>query len=246
MTRRSTSSRCRLGEFTFPPGRGVRGPDRRSSSRTPSGTPGGVFLFDTGFAPCRTRSSTSSTSATTSGRAPCTRSLAEAGIDPGEITAVANCHLHLDHCGPELALPRDPDLRPAGRVGRRPRAGLHVPPVDRLPGRDYVEHRTATTSSRRASASSRRRATRPATSRSSSTARRPAAARRPGGLQPRRMGRASPARARARARRGTARPTTRSIARLQGPEPEAGPLRARPPGLAVMSRRTRGILPGPC
>ena len=56
---------------------------------------GGVFLFDTGFGlgnaevdayyKVRTRS--------------VGEVLAIAGIDPGEVTAVANCHLHFDHSG---------------------------------------------------------------------------------------------------------------------------------------------------
>ena len=58
--------------------------------------PGGLLLFDTGlrhghaqtdeeFAPVLIR--------------PLTGALAEAGVTLSDITAVANCHLHIDHCG---------------------------------------------------------------------------------------------------------------------------------------------------
>jgi glyoxylase-like metal-dependent hydrolase (beta-lactamase superfamily II) len=73
--------------------------------------PGGVFLFDTGFreaAPgddpelkaffakyqLRTRS--------------LSEVLAAAGVDVGEVTAVANCHLHFDHSGQNALFPGVP------------------------------------------------------------------------------------------------------------------------------------------
>ena len=66
--------------------------------------PDGVFLFDTGFG---------------SGNAeldamyhpvprPIRQVLYDAGIDPGDVTAVANCHLHPDHAGQNGALPGVP------------------------------------------------------------------------------------------------------------------------------------------
>jgi N-acyl homoserine lactone hydrolase len=65
---------------------------------------GGVFLFDTGFgfgsaeldAYYKVRART------------VTDALAEAGVDRGEVTAVANCHLHADHAGQNGAFPGVP------------------------------------------------------------------------------------------------------------------------------------------
>ena len=92
-----------MGEFTFAPGEEYAGQTgvvvayaiRHSR---------GVFLFDTGFGfgnaelddyyKVRARAVPDA--------------LAEAGIDPGEITALANCHLHADHSGQNLLFPGVP------------------------------------------------------------------------------------------------------------------------------------------
>jgi glyoxylase-like metal-dependent hydrolase (beta-lactamase superfamily II) len=69
--------------------------------------PGGIFLFDTGFG---------------SGNAeldekyqpesrPVVEVLSDAGIDDRDVTAVANCHLHVDHAGQNGAFRDRPDLR---------------------------------------------------------------------------------------------------------------------------------------
>ena len=98
-----------LGDFTFPhdapwPGEAglVLGYAIRHSA--------GVLLFDTGFvlteqgdpelgdfyAKYRVRPR------------PVLEALGAAGIDRGEITAIANCHLHLDHCGQNEFFPGVP------------------------------------------------------------------------------------------------------------------------------------------
>jgi len=99
---------------------------------------GGVFLFDTGFAPdgpemegfyrryeIRPRDMD--------------EVLAEAGIDPGEITAISNCHLHLDHSGQNNRFPDIPIY-----VQRSEWAAAHEPDytvvetID-FPGATYME-----------------------------------------------------------------------------------------------------------
>jgi glyoxylase-like metal-dependent hydrolase (beta-lactamase superfamily II) len=92
-----------MGEFTFAPGEeyaGQTGVVVAYAIRHP----GGVFLFDTGFGfgnaelddyyQVRARAVPDV--------------LGEAGIDPGEITAVANCHLHADHSGQNGLFPGVP------------------------------------------------------------------------------------------------------------------------------------------
>jgi glyoxylase-like metal-dependent hydrolase (beta-lactamase superfamily II) len=98
-----------LGDFTFPadgawpgePGLVVGYAIRHAA---------GVFLFDTGFvlvepgdpdldafyARYRVRPRS------------VLDALDRAGIDPAEITAIANCHLHLDHCGQNELFPNVP------------------------------------------------------------------------------------------------------------------------------------------
>ena len=61
-------------------------------------------------------------------------------------TPSSNCHLHVDHAGQNSALPRHPDLRPAGRMGDRPHDRLHDPRVDRLPRAPTTSRSPATTS----------------------------------------------------------------------------------------------------
>jgi glyoxylase-like metal-dependent hydrolase (beta-lactamase superfamily II) len=92
-----------MGEFTFAPGEeyaGQTGVAVAYAIRHADGT----FLFDTGFGfgnaelddhyKVRAR------------RLP--EVLVEAGVDPAEITAVANCHLHADHSGQNLLFPGVP------------------------------------------------------------------------------------------------------------------------------------------
>jgi N-acyl homoserine lactone hydrolase len=92
-----------MGEFTFAPEEeyaGQTGVVVAYAIRHP----GGVFLFDTGFGfgnqelddyyQVRARD--------------VLRELRAGGIDPGEITAVANCHLHADHSGQNNRFPGIP------------------------------------------------------------------------------------------------------------------------------------------
>jgi N-acyl homoserine lactone hydrolase len=92
-----------MGEFTFPPGEeytGQTGVVVAYAIRYADG----VFLFDTGFGfgnaelddyyKVRARAVPDV--------------LAEAGIAPSEITAVANCHLHADHAGQNGLFPGVP------------------------------------------------------------------------------------------------------------------------------------------
>ncbi|HET9851670.1 MAG TPA: N-acyl homoserine lactonase family protein [Candidatus Limnocylindrales bacterium] len=110
MTNRSVSVQALpLGDFTFPddaPWPGEAGLVVGYAIRHPAG----VLLFDTGFvlieesdpeldgfyAKYRIRPR------------PVLEALERAGIDRGEITAIANCHLHLDHCGQNGLFPGVP------------------------------------------------------------------------------------------------------------------------------------------
>jgi N-acyl homoserine lactone hydrolase len=73
--------------------------------------PGGVFLFDTGF---RQRSPRDDPEVRefyerySLRTRPLRAELANAGIDPAEVTAVANCHLHFDHSGQNALFPGIP------------------------------------------------------------------------------------------------------------------------------------------
>ena len=92
-----------MGEFTFPA-------DEEYAGQTGVVVayavrhPGGVFLFDTGFGfgnpelddYYRVRARDVVTE------------LGAAGIDPAEVTALANCHLHADHSGQNNRFPRVP------------------------------------------------------------------------------------------------------------------------------------------
>ena len=66
--------------------------------------PGGVFLFDTGFG---LDNAELNAYYTVTGR-PVDQLLREAGIEPAEVTAVANCHLHADHSGQNSLFPGSP------------------------------------------------------------------------------------------------------------------------------------------
>jgi glyoxylase-like metal-dependent hydrolase (beta-lactamase superfamily II) len=92
-----------LGEFTFAPEDPYPGQSGVVVAYAVR-HPGGVFLFDTGFGfgnaeldryyQVRAR--------------PLPGVLADAGVDPAEITAVANCHLHADHSGQNALFPGVP------------------------------------------------------------------------------------------------------------------------------------------
>ncbi len=92
-----------MGEFTFPAGEEYEGQTGLVVAYAVRHT-GGVFLFDTGFGfgndslddyyKVRNRA--------------LPEVLAAAGIDPAEITAVANCHMHADHAGQNSLFPGIP------------------------------------------------------------------------------------------------------------------------------------------
>jgi N-acyl homoserine lactone hydrolase len=92
-----------MGEFTFAPGEEYEGQTGVVVAYAVR-HPGGVFLFDTGFGfgqawlddyyKVRARAILDV--------------LAEADLDPAEITAMANCHLHADHAGQNLLFPNVP------------------------------------------------------------------------------------------------------------------------------------------
>ena len=98
-----------LGEFTFGPedpwpgeaglvvGYAVRHPD-------------GVFLFDTGFVLAEPGDPDLDDfyAAYAVRPRPVVDALHQAGIDRKEVTAIANCHLHLDHCGQNELFPSVP------------------------------------------------------------------------------------------------------------------------------------------
>jgi glyoxylase-like metal-dependent hydrolase (beta-lactamase superfamily II) len=98
-----------LGDFTFPahgawPGQAgvVVGYAVRH--------PGGVILFDTGFVlDDRSDADLTEFYAVYKVRPrPLVEALERAGVDRQEITAIANCHLHLDHCGQNDRFPGVP------------------------------------------------------------------------------------------------------------------------------------------
>jgi glyoxylase-like metal-dependent hydrolase (beta-lactamase superfamily II) len=68
---------------------------------------GGVFLFDTGFAEPEPELHTFYEQYRVEVR-PLLDALAEAGITREEVTAIANCHLHVDHCGQNRLFPNVP------------------------------------------------------------------------------------------------------------------------------------------
>jgi N-acyl homoserine lactone hydrolase len=68
---------------------------------------GGVFLFDTGFARLEPELDTFYEKYRVEVR-PVVEALAGAGIDREEVSAIANCHLHLDHSGQNPLFPHVP------------------------------------------------------------------------------------------------------------------------------------------
>ncbi len=100
--------------------------------------PKGVFLFDTGFAPAGPEMDEFYVRWDVRPR-DIDEVLADAGVGPGEITAMANCHLHLDHSGQNARFPGTPIY-----VQRAEWAAAHAPDYTVLetvdfPGATYVE-----------------------------------------------------------------------------------------------------------
>ena len=100
--------------------------------------PGGVFLFDTGFAPDGPEMAEFYVRWAVKPRE-IDEILAEAGIDPMEITAIANCHLHLDHSGQNARFPGIPiHVQRAEWAAAHEPDYTYVPSID-FPGATYVE-----------------------------------------------------------------------------------------------------------
>jgi N-acyl homoserine lactone hydrolase len=92
-----------MGEFTFAPGEEYEGQTGVVVAYAIR-HPGGVFLFDTGFG-----FGNDELDAYYKVRARAVPDVLDrAGIDPDEITAIANCHLHADHAGQNLLFPSVP------------------------------------------------------------------------------------------------------------------------------------------
>ena len=92
-----------MGEFTFAPGEEYAGQTGVVVAYAIRHR-GGVFLFDTGFG--FGNAELDDFYRVRARRIP--EVLAEADVDPAEITAVANCHLHADHSGQNLLFPGVP------------------------------------------------------------------------------------------------------------------------------------------
>jgi N-acyl homoserine lactone hydrolase len=92
-----------MGEFTFPPAEEYAGQTGVVVAYVIRHS-GGAFLFDTGFGFGNAELDDYYT--VRARRLPDV--LADAAVDPAEITAVANCHLHADHSGQNLLFPGVP------------------------------------------------------------------------------------------------------------------------------------------
>lgn len=95
-----------MGEFTFGsdvPWRGQAGLVVGYAVRHS----GGVFLFDTGFAPRDPELETFYEKLRVEVR-PVLEALADGGVARDEVTAIANSHLHIDHCGQNAMFPDVP------------------------------------------------------------------------------------------------------------------------------------------
>lgn len=97
--------------------------------------PGGLLLFDTGMgsepgvdAHYRPR------------RRSLQQALSEVGIAIAEVTEVANCHLHFDHCGGNPLLPGRPLFTQAAELtDARHTVDYTLPELIDTPGTEYVE-----------------------------------------------------------------------------------------------------------
>ena len=87
--------RLNLGHYTMPPESRLAGQKIVVCAYLVR-HPGGVVLFDTGIGVGHTQADREFGPML---REPLPAALATAGVRTGDITAVANCHLHLDHCG---------------------------------------------------------------------------------------------------------------------------------------------------
>ncbi len=96
-----------MGEFTFPAGEPYGGQTGVVVAYAVRYR-GGVFLFDTGFAPPPDPELDGFYRRWRVQVRDLTYELAAVGIDRTEVTAVANCHLHVDHAGQNRLFPAIP------------------------------------------------------------------------------------------------------------------------------------------
>ena len=98
----------------------------------------GVFLFDTGFAPDGPEMAEFYVRYAVKPR-DIDEVLSAASVDAGEISAIANCHLHLDHAGQNARFPGTPIYvqRAEWTVAHEPDY-TYLPSID-FPGANYVE-----------------------------------------------------------------------------------------------------------
>jgi N-acyl homoserine lactone hydrolase len=99
--------------------------------------PGGVFLFDTGFALPEPELDTFYEQYRVEVR-PVLDALAHAGIAGDEVTAIANCHLHVDHCGENRLFPNVPIYVQSAEWAAANEPDYTVASVLEFPGANYV------------------------------------------------------------------------------------------------------------
>jgi N-acyl homoserine lactone hydrolase len=95
MIRPEDIRRLNLGHYTMPPDSRLAGQKIVVCAYLVR-HPGGVLLFDTGIGVGHEQADRQFGPML---RVPLRAALATADVQAGDITAVANCHLHLDHCG---------------------------------------------------------------------------------------------------------------------------------------------------
>jgi N-acyl homoserine lactone hydrolase len=126
-----------MGEFTFPAGEeyaGQTGVVLAYAIRHPAG----VFLFDTGFAPDGAELDEFYVRWQVRPR-DLDAAFAEAGIDAAEVTAIANCHLHLDHSGQNSRFSGIPIyVQGSEWAAAHEQDYTYLPSID-FPGASYVE-----------------------------------------------------------------------------------------------------------
>jgi N-acyl homoserine lactone hydrolase len=98
---------------------------------------GGVFLFDTGFALPEPELRTFYETYRVEVR-PVLEALADAGIVRDEVTAIANCHLHVDHCGQNALFPNVPIYVQPAEWAAATQPDYTVASALEFPGANYV------------------------------------------------------------------------------------------------------------
>jgi glyoxylase-like metal-dependent hydrolase (beta-lactamase superfamily II) len=96
--------RLYLGHYTMPPDSSLPG-QKIVACAYLLRLPTGYVLFDTGIGTGHDQAEREFGPIV---RRPVRDALAEHGLAPSDITAVANCHLHLDHCGENSLFPATP------------------------------------------------------------------------------------------------------------------------------------------